>query len=461
MRVSLLTIAREWGRIGCIGFGGPPAHISLLRALCVQRRGWIAADEFEDAVAAVNLLPGPASTQLAIYCAWRLRGVAGALLGGACFICPGLVVILALAALFLSGHPPLWVRGAAAGAGAAVPVVALSAAASLVPASWRRAKGPSALGSRGDAPTSTPVAGAPGGPVAGAEGAPVTATPPRPAAGAPRLPATEPVRLATMRAPQRRWVLWAAAGLAGGVISTPYLVLVLVGTGALETVIRSRPCPGGGEPEPPSRGTAGVAWATGPTSGAVAGRLAARAVAVLAPAGLGALAWVAFKVGALSYGGGFVIIPLMQHDAVVTYHWMTGPQFLDAVALGQVTPGPVVQTVAVVGYAADRLAGGLLASFVAFAPSFVFVLLGGPHLDRLRFNARVQGFFAGAGPAAIGAIGGSAVPLARELTHLWQFGLLAAVAVWLLALRRGTVSAIVGAALIGVAAALAGAAVPT
>ena len=79
---------------------------------------------------------------------------------------------------------------------------------------------------------------------------------------------------------------------------------------------------------------------------------------------------MALKVGALSYGGGFVIIPLMQGDAVQRYHWMTGQQFLDAVALGQVTPGPVVQTVAVVGYAAAGLGGGLLAAAVAFAPSF-------------------------------------------------------------------------------------------
>ena len=85
------------------------------------------------------------------------------------------------------------------------------------------------------------------------------------------------------------------------------------------------------------------------------------------------VAWVAFKVGALSYGGGFVIIPLMQSDAVSHYHWMTGAQFLNAVALGQITPGPVVQTVAVVGYAAAGLIGGILASVVAFSPSFAFI----------------------------------------------------------------------------------------
>src|SRR5262249_24657104 len=169
------------------------------------------------------------------------------------------------------------------------------------------------------------------------------------------------------------------------------------------------------------------------------------------------IAWVAFKVGALSYGGGFVIIPLMQHDAVHTYHWMTGGQFLTAVALGQVTPGPVVQTVAVVGYAAAGVAGGLFASVVAFAPSFVFVLVGAPRFDVLRPSARVQAFMTGAGPAAIGAIAGAAIPLAASLDHLWQVGLLAAAVVWLVVARRGVVSTIVGAAAVGVIAALAGA----
>lgn len=76
--VSLGTICREWTRIGCIGFGGPPTHVALLRRMCVEERHWLAAREFEDGISATNLLPGPASTQLAIFCAWRLRGAAGA-----------------------------------------------------------------------------------------------------------------------------------------------------------------------------------------------------------------------------------------------------------------------------------------------------------------------------------------------------------------------------------------------
>ena len=134
--VPLRTIAREWGRIGCIGFGGPPAHIALLRKLCVEDRQWLPAEDFEDGLAACNLLPGPASTQLAIFCAWRLRGRAGALIGGAAFIVPGLIVILALSVLFVAGSPPLWVLGAGAGAGAAVPAVAVQAGWSLLRPSW-------------------------------------------------------------------------------------------------------------------------------------------------------------------------------------------------------------------------------------------------------------------------------------------------------------------------------------
>ncbi|MEU4215732.1 chromate transporter [Actinoplanes sp. NPDC026623] len=172
------------------------------------------------------------------------------------------------------------------------------------------------------------------------------------------------------------------------------------------------------------------------------------------------MAWVAFKVGALSYGGGFVIIPLMQADAVGTYHWMTDAQFLNAVALGQVTPGPVVQTVAVVGYAAAGLGGGLLASAVAFSPSFAFILLGADRFDRLRGDARVRAFLDGAGPAAVGAILGSAVPLARALTEPWQYAVLAAAAVLLLAARRGPVLTLLSAAAIGVVVVRAGGELP-
>ncbi|MFL5856167.1 MAG: chromate efflux transporter [Solirubrobacteraceae bacterium] len=371
---GLRTVLREWARIGCIGFGGPPAHIALLRELCVTRRGWLTARDFEDAVAACNLLPGPASTQLAIYCAWRVAGRPGALVGGLAFVVPGLVVILALSVPFLESAPPAWVRGAGAGAGAAVAAVAVHAGITLVGPSWR------------DTPDRV------------------------------------------------RWTLYLVAGAASAATLGPWLVLVLLACGVVELAVQ--------------RGTSGAA-------------LIAPVTAALAGGGnLLALAWVALKVGALSYGGGFVIVPLMQADAVDRYHWMTGGQFLNAVALGQVTPGPVVHTVAVVGYAAAGLGGGLLAAAVAFAPSFAFIVLGGDRFDRLRRDRRARAFLRGAGPAAIGAILGSAVPLTLALAEPWQVAVLAAAAVALLALRRGVVLTLLAAGALGAAIALAGGPLP-
>jgi chromate transporter len=150
----------------------------------------------------------------------------------------------------------------------------------------------------------------------------------------------------------------------------------------------------------------------------------------------------------------------MQADAVNHYHWLTAGQFLNAVALGQITPGPVVQTVAVVGYAAAGLGGGLLAALVAFSPSFAFVLLGAARFDRLRSNERARAFLNGAGPAAIGAILGTAIPLARALAEPWQYGVLAAAAFLLFALRRGVVSTLLLAGAAGVLVALAGGPLP-
>jgi chromate transporter len=381
--VSLGTIAREWTRIGLTGFGGPPAHISLLRDLVVERRGWMDARAFEDANAACGLLPGPASTQLVIFCAHRVGGARGAIVGGLGFVVPAVVLVLALSVLFLAQAPPTWVRGAGAGAGAAVAAVAVHAGRSLIGPSFQRVR--------------------------------------------------EEARHET------GWLAYLLIGGGAAALIGPYLVLVLVGCGLLELVLQRR-----------SRGALGID----------AGPLAAVAVAAGATGGIGALAWTAFKVGALSFGGGFVIIPLMQGDAVDTYHWMTDGEFLNAVALGQVTPGPVIGTIAAVGYAAHGIAGGLFAAAVAFAPSFSFILLAGGRFERLRANADARAFLNGAGPAAIGAILGASITLAAALSERWQAGVLAAAAVALLALRRGVVETLLAAGAVGLLLALLGAPLP-
>jgi chromate transporter len=394
--VSLQQIAKQWTRIGCLGFGGPPAHMSLLRELCVTRMEWMSASQFERAVAAVNLLPGPASTQLAIYCAWRLRGRRGALLGGVCFIAPGLLAILMLGWIFLSRSAPLWLRGAEAGAGAAVGAVAVQTGLRIAAPGW-------AVASR----------------------------------------------------PRRREIaLYGLIGAAACAFAGPLLVLALLACGGVQLARGRRP----------SAERVGYA---------IAAPVAQRAVHTLRgiewpglllgvadTGGWPSLMWTALKVGTLAFGGGFVIVPLMQSDAVSSYHWMTHAQFLGAVALGQVTPGPLTQTVAVVGYAAAGLPGALLASLVAFTPSFCFVLFGAGRFERLLSNNGAQRFLAGAAPAAAGAIVGAAIPLTAALSEGWQLALSLAAALGLLTLRLGVVSTLLGAACLGALAALAGAQVP-
>jgi chromate transporter len=379
----LARIAREWTRIGVTGFGGPPAHIALLRRLVVQREKWMDARAFEDANAACSLLPGPASTQLSIFCAYRVGGWPGAIIGGLGFVVPAVVMVLALSLVFLSQAPPLWIRGAGAGAGATVAAVALRAGLDLV--------GPSFARVRED----------------GRE--------------------------------EARWLVYLLVGALAAAVVGAFLVLVLLGCGLLELVLRRR---------------------RAALLGLDPAALVLLAAVVAATGGIGALAWTAFKVGALSFGGGFVIVPLMQHDAVDTYHWMTNSEFLNAVALGQVTPGPVTGTIAAVGYAAHGIGGGLLAATVAFLPSFSFILLGGGRFERMRANAAARAFLDGAGPAAIGAILGATIPLTAALGEAWQLALLAAAAVSLLALRRGVVLTLLAAGAIGVILALAGAPVP-
>lgn len=408
---SLGEIVREWGRIGCIGFGGPPAHVTLLRELCVTRRAWLSDDQFERALAAVNLLPGPASTQLAIYCAWRLRGNRGALLGGLCFVVPGLVLILALSTLFLAGSPPRWVRGAGMGAGAAVAAVAARAGLGVAAPIFVRSRG-------------------------------------------------------RLRA---RVSVYALAGGVAAATVGPQLVLVLLTCGAVELMWRRGARGGIGlhawpllAVRLPTRSRTIGAHLAGSHMSGLSSSLLGRATLLAAdPGGTGALAWTAFKVGALAFGGGFVIVPLMQADAVNTYHWMTHAQFLNAVALGQVTPGPVTQTVAAVGYSAGGLAGGLFAALVAFAPSFSFILIGAARFERLLSSERVLAFLAGAAPAAAGAIIGSAVPLAAAIGETWQYAVLGAAALALLVLRRGVVPTLLAAGLAGSLAVLLGAPVPT
>jgi chromate transporter len=380
-RVPLRTVLRDWGRIGVIGFGGPPAHVVLLRELVVERHAWLDDEEFADANAACGLLPGPASTQLAIFCAQRVAGLPGAIVGGLAFILPGLVLLIALAAVSLQQAPPDWIRGLAAGAGAAVVAAVVHAGIEL---------GRGAIGDlRGRRLT--------------------------------------------------RAVVYVGTAATATVLVGPWVVLALLGCGLVELALQRGV---------PREGLAAVGF-----PGAVL-------LATTGVAALPGLAWMSLKVGALSYGGGFVIVPLMQADAVDVYGWMSDADFLNAVALGQLTPGPVTQTVAAVGYAAAGLGGALFAAALAFLPSFLIVGLGGDRFARVRSSAGARAFLDGAGPAAIGAILGAAVPLAAGIAETWQAAIAVTAAVALLGARLGVVPVLLGSAALGALVALAGGPLP-
>ncbi len=382
--VSLTQVVLQWGRIGCVGFGGPPAHISLLRDLCVVKKKWMNDEYFEDAIATCNLLPGPASTQLSILCAWTIAGTPGAIIGGLAFILPGLVAIIALSSVFLASAPPEWVLAVGAGASSALVAVALHAGFSVVPNSWKRTQS------------------------------------------------------------KFRWISYVIAGSLASVFAGSGVVVVLLGCGFFELLYRRGV---------PRRFSASITHI-------------ALLVATLESGALrrgidNSLLWVAFKVGALSYGGGFVIIPMMLNDAVQQFAWMTETQFLDAVVLGQITPGPVVHTVAVVGFAAGGIMGAVVAACVAFVPSFLLIGCGARHFERLRKNTSVRSFLDGAGPGAIGAILGVSVPLLMSLSEGWQW-IVAALAVGsVFVLRRSPFQVLLLAAVAGALCVQFGAALPT
>ncbi len=341
------TFLARYLRLGFLGFGGPPAHTLLLRQQWVDT-DVIDVSEFNDAFAAVSLLPGPASTQLALWVGWRTRGVPGLFAAAALFITPAVAMVLLLSWLVLGEGHPEWLNAAALGAAAVVPAVALRAGVDI------------ARGYRiGELP----------------------------------------------HARQWRLGLYGVAGIVVCLTAASALPFAMILAGLCELVVRRE--------------------------------MSARPAGWL---GLGstktALAWMALKVGALSFGGGFVIVPIMRGDAVTAHHWLTASAFVTAVAIGQLTPGPVVATVAAVGYAAAGWQGGLLAAAIAFAPSLLFVGVGARHLTRLRSRAGVRAFFDGAAPVATGAIVAASVILARSCTLSWQWPIIGVGVVAVVLARR-------------------------
>jgi len=396
----LLEVAGAFLKLGCIAFGGPAAHVGLMEEEFVRRRRWLSREEFLDLLGAMNLLPGPNSAEMTIHLGWRRAGWPGLFVGGLAFILPAALITSAIAWFYVRfGALP---QGRALLYGVKPTIIAVIALAVI-----RLAR--SAL--RGTAAIALAVAAFAGCAV-GLD--PLTALL---GAGA----------LSLLRARLRRGGIGAASALA----ALPPAPLAAASSAA-----------------PASAAGAGSA----PAAGALAAPLAAAAAAAAAPFGLGALFLFFLKVGGLLFGSGYVLVAFLRGDLVQRWHWLTEAQLLDAVAAGQLTPGPLFSTATFVGYILGGAAGAAAATVAIFLPAFVYVAVSAPLLPKLRRSPAAAAFLDGVNAAAVALMALVAALLGRAaIVDPFTALLAAACLVAALRFRVNAAWLVVGGALLGLA----------
>jgi chromate transporter len=351
-------VARLFLKLGVIGFGGPAAHIALMRDEVVRRRRWVTDERFLDLLGMTNLVPGPNSTEMAIHLGYTRAGWPGLLLGGSCFIVPAMLIVLTLAWLYVRfGATPTAVSALYG----VIPVIL----AIVAQAMWGLAR----------TAVKTPLLGG--------------------------------IGLAVL-----------ALSLAG-----VNELALLFGGGGLAVAVSGA-----------GRRRAGVA-ALAAASG-LPGLAFAQGLAAAAPAGLGTLALVFLKIGATLYGSGYVLLAFLRNDVVERLGWLTDRQLLDAIAVGQVTPGPVFTTATFIGFVLAGWTGAVVATVAIFLPSFVFVGLSHPLLPRVRGARGTAAFLDGVNVAALGLMAAVTWQLARGALTDWFAALLAVAAGALLVRTR-------------------------
>ncbi len=367
--VALLAL-----RLGITAFGGPAAHIAMLRDEAVVRRRWLSDAEFLDLLGATNLIPGPNSTEMFIHIGHVRAGWRGMIVSGVCFILPAMLIVLAIA--------------------------------------W-------AYQTYGTTPTATWL-----------------------------LYGIKPVIIAIVL--QALWGLSKSAiknrwlALLGVVVCALYLLgwnelAILFGGGLLTMLIINLRRLGD------KRHLAGVLLLGAPQA------LLAQAASV--PFSLGTLFFTFLKIGAVLYGSGYVLLAFLRNDFVVRLGWLTDQQVLDAIAIGQVTPGPVFTTATFIGYQLAGLPGALMATAGIFLPSFIFVALSSPLIPRMRSSPWLAAFLDGINVAALGLMLGVTWELGRAAVVDWLTLVLALIsAVLLLRYKLNSTWLIAGGAAIGLLA---------
>jgi chromate transporter len=370
-------VARLFLKLGIIGFGGPAAHIAMMRDEVVRRRRWVSDERFLDLLGMTNLVPGPNSTEMAIHLGYARAGWPGLVLGGSCFIVPAMLIVLALAWLYVRyGTAP----AATSALYGVIPVIL----AIVTQAMWALAR--------------TAVKG----PLLGALG---------------------------------------LAALALSLAGFNELAL-LFGGGALVVLARLA--------RRPRLDVAALAAVVG-----LPGIALGQGMVAAAPVSLPTLALVFLKIGATLYGGGYVLLAFLRNDLVDRLGWLGDRQLLDAIAIGQVTPGPVFTTATFIGFVLAGWTGAVLATIAIFLPSFVFVALLTHLVGWMRASPTLGAVLDGVNAAAVALIAGVSLHLAGDaVVDILTLAIAAAAGVALWRTRVNSAWLVAGGAAIGVVHAL-------
>jgi chromate transporter len=371
-RVRLRELAALFLKLGTISFGGPAAHIALMETEVVRKRQWMTRQQFLDLLGAANLIPGPTSTEMAINVGFVCAGWAGLCVAGASFILPAAVITGAFAWAYVR-------FGALTQAASSLAGIKAAAIAVIAIAIWRLGK--------------TAVKGV-------------------------GLAALGGLSLAAFFLGVNPIAILLGGGLLG--MLARQAANLRGAAGVLVSSLLSR--------RPFSVSVARGPWFLGlPLLGAVAVGSVAAARPSVYQIGLFFL-----KVGAVLYGGGYVLLAFLEQGLVQQHAWLTHQQLLDAVAIGQFTPGPVLSTATFIGYILGGVPGAAVATVTIFLPSFFYVALLAPLLFRLRQSAWMAAFLDSVNVCAVALMGGVTFRLAADALRGWPSWVIALVALLLL-----------------------------
>jgi len=360
-------------KLGTVGYGGPAAHISMLRDEVVERRRWLDEDRFLDLVGATNLIPGPNSTEMVMHVGLLRAGFRGLIVAGSCFVLPACLISALFGWVYVRWGAVPQVRPFFDGIPPVVLVVILSAL-------WKMGKG--ALKSRHLA--------VPG--------------------------------IAVLAVCQLDLLTEVPALLAGSVGGMIWLRIAGRGDAGPAAKLLTLGAVGGAG----LSGKAKVALASGGAAaagGAVAGGAAAGGVT------LWGLGLVFLKVGAVLYGSGYVLVAFLNGELVEKHGWLTSEELIDAIAIGQFTPGPLLSTASFIGYLELGPAGAAVATCGMFLPSFVFVWLLGAVLHRLRRSVWMGAFLDAVNICAVALMVHAMIQLGAKTMTGWRPVLLAVIVV--------------------------------